>query len=159
MTCSGWDVIAWKIYRQNFYDVSGIIFEVWLQSYRDYGAMPVYCHKFIFSHCCSASLNIQSLEHRRILSDLNLCYKLQHHYCDSSVADFFKVCSTSITRGNGQKLYKEHCSVDVTKNYFFNRVVDIWNCLPSCIVSASSLNSFNRNIKSVDFSKFLTVEV
>ena len=37
-----------------------------------------------------ASLNIQSLEHRRILSDLTLCYKLQHHYCDSSVADFFQ---------------------------------------------------------------------
>jgi len=30
-----------------------------------------------------ASLNIQSLEHRRILADLTLCFKLQHHYCDS----------------------------------------------------------------------------
>jgi len=95
-----------------------------------------------------ASLNIQCLEHRRILSYLTPCYKLQHHYCDSSVADFFKVCSTSITRGNGQKLYKEHCSVDVTKNYFSIRVVDIWNCL-SYVVSASSLNTFQRNIKSV----------
>jgi len=66
-----------------------------------------------------ASLNIHSLEHRRILSDLTLCFKLQQHYCDSSVADSFKVSSTSITKGNGQKLYKEHCSVDVTKNYFF----------------------------------------
>ena len=27
------------------------------------------------------------------------------------------------------------------------------------VVSASSLNSFRRNIKSVDFSKFLTVDV
>jgi len=45
-----------------------------------------------------ATLNIQSSEHRRILSDLTLCYKLQHHYCDSSVADFFKVCSTSMVR-------------------------------------------------------------
>jgi len=69
------------------------------------------------------------------------------------------LCSTSITRGNGQKLYKEHCSVDVTENYFSNRVVDVWNCLPSCVVSAPSLNSFKHNIKSVDFSKFLTVEV
>jgi len=111
----------------------------------------------VLSAACQ--LNIQSLEHRRILSDLTLCYKLQHHYCDSSVADFFKVCSTSITRRNGQKLYKEHCSVDVTKNYLSNRDVDIWNCLPSCVVSASSLNSFEHNIKSVDFSKFLTVEV
>jgi len=62
------------------------------------------------------------------------------------------------TRGNGQKLYKEHCSVDVTKNYFSNRVVDVWHCLPSCAVSAPSLNSFKHNIKSVDFSN-LTVEV
>jgi len=50
-------------------------------------------------------------------------------------------------------------ATDVTKNYFSNGVVDIWNCLPSCIVSASSLNSFKRNINSVDFSKFLTAEV
>jgi len=50
-------------------------------------------------------------------------------------------------------------ATDVTKNYFSNGVIDIWNCLPSCIVSASSLNSFKRNINSVDFSKFLTVEV
>jgi len=49
--------------------------------------------------------------------------------------------------------------LDVTKNYFSNRVVDIWSCLPSYVVSAPSLNSFKHNIKSVDFSKFLTVEV
>jgi len=61
-----------------------------------------------------------------------------------------KYSSTSITRGNGQKLYKEHCLVDVTKDYFSNRVVDVWNCLPSCVVSAPSLNSFKHNIKSVD---------
>jgi len=97
-----------------------------------------------------ASLNTQSLEHRRILSDLTLCYKLQHHYCDSSVADFFKVCSTSITRRNSQKLYKEHCSTDVTKNYFSNRVVAIRNCLPSCVVSASSLNSFKGALHSYE---------
>ena len=97
-----------------------------------------------------ASLNIQSLQHLRILSDLALCYKLQHHYCDSGVADFFKVCSTSITRRNSQKLYKEHCSIDVTKNYFSNRVVAIRNCLPSCVVSASSLNSFKGALHSYE---------
>jgi len=43
--------------------------------------------------------------------------------------------------------------------YFSNRVADIWNCLPSCVVSAPSLNSFKHNIKSFDFNKFLTVEV
>jgi len=56
-------------------------------------------------------------------------------------------CHYNITKGNGQQLCKEHCSVDV------------WNCLPSCVVSAPSLNSFKHNIKSVDFSKFLIVEV
>jgi len=95
-----------------------------------------------------ASLNIQSLEHRRILSDLTLCFKLQHHYCDSSVADSFKVCSTSITRGNGQRLYKEHCSVDVTESLMFGTVFPHALFLPPVLIV---LNIISSRLISVNF--------
>jgi len=80
-----------------------------------------------------ASLNIQSLEHRRILSDLTLCFKLQHHCCDSSVADSFKVCSTSITRGNGQKLSKNTARLMLPKIIFLTESLMFGTVFPRAL--------------------------
>jgi len=41
------------------------------------------------------------------------------------------------------------------RNFFSERVTDIWNSLPSDVVNFSSLASFKRSINSVDFSEYL----
>jgi len=39
--------------------------------------------------------------------------------------------------------------------YFFsNRVVEIWNALPSTVLAASSFNVFKRMLDCVDLAKF-----
>jgi len=46
------------------------------------------------------------------------------------------------TRGYDFKFIKQTCSVDATKYYFTNRVVNVWNSLPSHVVSSSTLSTF-----------------
>jgi len=41
------------------------------------------------------------------------------------------------------------------KNYFRNRVINIWNFLPDYIVAATSIANFERIINEFDFSHFL----
>jgi len=47
--------------------------------------------------------------------------------------------------------------VDATKYYFTNRVVNIWNSLPSHIVSSPSLSTFKSRLQKHDFTSHLIV--
>ena len=42
-------------------------------------------------------------------------------------------------------------------NFFLNRVVEIWNALPSTVVAASSSNVFKRMLDCVDLAKIVSV--
>ena len=52
-------------------------------------------------------------------------------------------------------MYKKHCNSNVRRNYFFNRVINVWNSL-LLIVDFSTSHSFKYLIERVDFS-FLCV--
>ena len=43
-------------------------------------------------------------------------------------------------------------SIDATKYYFSNRVVNVWNSLPNYIVSAPSVSSFKRHLQQFELS-------
>jgi len=45
---------------------------------------------------------------------------------------------------------------DATKYYFTNRVVNVWNSLPSHIVSSPTLSTFKSRLEKHDFSFYLT---
>ena len=89
-------------------------------------------------------LSLLSLERRREIYDLVLCYKILHGYNDTTLSDSFTKSMISKTRGHEYKLLKNHCSVDLTKYYFTNRVIDHWNSLPSDIVKAPSAVAFKK---------------
>ena len=52
------------------------------------------------------------------------------------------------------KLFKGCTRVNTHKYFFSNRVVEIWNALPSTVVVASSFNVFKRMLDCVDLAKF-----
>jgi len=81
-----------------------------------------------------------------------LCYQILHGRCDTTIASCFVHRSDDSTRGNQLKLYKCHCTVDVTKHYFSNRVVNVWNSLPDTVVTAPSLLYFRRQLAKFDLS-------
>ena len=80
-----------------------------------------------------------------------LCYGR----CDITIfASCFVHRSDDSTRGNQLKLYKCHCTVDVTKHYFANRIVNVWNNLPDTVVTAPSSLSFRRQLAKFDLGSF-----
>ena len=55
------------------------------------------------------------------------------------------------TKGHDLKVIKQTCSVDATKYYFTNRVVNVWNSLPSHIVSSPTLSTFKSRLENTIF--------
>ena len=101
------------------------------------------------------NLNLQSLEHRRLLSDLAMCYNIVHGCCALRFDEFFTFSINPVTRGHSLKLTVPLCKSNIRKNIFATRVVPIWNSLPQQIVSANSPAAFKNQISKHDFSLFL----
>ena len=53
------------------------------------------------------------------------------------------------------KLYKAHCNIDARKSFFTNRILDIWNSLPSAVVFSHNMYIFKRRLAQFNFYRFL----
>ena len=96
-------------------------------------------------------LGFETLERRRLVLDLVLCYKILNGLCDISLP--FKLAHSS-TRGHSLKLVKPNCSNDVRKYFFTSRVIDVWNSLSEDIVKSPSVAVFKKTLRSVNFNTF-----
>jgi len=94
-------------------------------------------------------LKLDTLELRRTRSDLIWCYKIVFGLVCVNVDDFFQLRLNN-TRGHPYKLFKEFSSSSVRSTYFCERVINIWNRLPSQTVDFSSLNRFRKSIEVMD---------
>lgn len=106
-----------------------------------------------------AKLNLYTLEKRRLLADLILCFKLVTGVYNRPLVNYGLCLVTNgrDTRGHDLKLKFDKCRLDVRLNSFGPRVAKVWNCLPSAAVHASSVNVFKCLIRKIDFSKFLII--
>ena len=73
-------------------------------------------------------------------------FKILRNKYDPDVSDFFTLREEDITRGHNCKIYKEQSRLEIRRNSFKNRVVDIWNCLPQNVVNCKTTQSFERNL-------------
>ena len=87
--------------------------------------------------------------------DLIMCYKILYCLVDINSSCFFKRSLNDPTHGNSLKLAKQRIISARDKNFFTNRVINIWNALPDSIVTSSSVSSFKRNIAQFDLSRYL----
>ena len=99
-------------------------------------------------------LGAETLEQRRLKSDLLMYYKIIHKMVDLPVEDFFCI-RNGITRNNGACIYKNNFRSNAERYYFQNRCINAWNALPSNVVNAASPFMFKRLLSSIDFRKFL----
>jgi hypothetical protein len=103
-------------------------------------------------------LDLESLELRRIKSDLMVYFKVIHNLTPFDPCDVFKVnindCNVELRSRRQLVLPKVNNSN--TSNNFFIRRINMWNSLPDSIRNADSITTFKRLLKSVDFSLFLT---
>ena len=88
--------------------------------------------------------HLDSLELRRLKADLIETYKIVYGIEDIRFDDFFRFAPYSGTRSNGLKLAVTLCKTDIRKHFFSNRVVSLWNAMPSYVVTAYSLSHFKR---------------
>ena len=46
------------------------------------------------------------------------------------------------TKGHRLKLFKNHCRLNIRKNFFVNRFINVWNVQHESIIAGKSINCF-----------------
>ena len=101
-------------------------------------------------------LNLESLEMRRLISDLGMYFKIVHKLIDLDFDDFFNWSPSGlVTRGHSLKLELKKWQSDIYKFSFANRCIRCWNSLPADVVNSSSVNIFMSKIKNLKLDEFL----
>ena len=92
-------------------------------------------------------LGLFSMAERRLRGDLIECFKIIKGFDKVNIPDFFELAGEStITRGHTYKILKKHSRLDVRKCFFTQRVVSIWNSLPSAFVECRTVDSFKSSL-------------
>ena len=100
-------------------------------------------------------LSLDTLELRRLKSDLSLTYAILHELIDFDHTGFFTLHTDRRTRGHSLKLIVDKVKTNCRKFFFSNRITSAWNSLPDTVVQASSLPIFKRLLSEINLSKFL----
>ena len=99
--------------------------------------------------------NLQSLEHRRLMSDLIACFNIVHGYSALCFNDFFSFSHNPSSRGHPLRLSIPLSKTNTDKHFFSNRVVIPWNSLPADLVTTTCPKSFKNQLGKINLSKFL----
>ena len=96
-------------------------------------------------------LNIWSLQKRRIMFDLLQAYKIIHGIgnikCNiKMVGQRSQNSRTTRLQADEFNLTKERCRIDCRKNFFTNRIVEVWNSLPSELKHTTPVKKFRSKL-------------
>ena len=92
------------------------------------------------------SLDLRSLESRRLIADLVEVFKMTHLSPCVSRKNFER-CQFK-TRGHAFKVKNKYCVHEFRRNFFTIRVIDAWNNLPAHVFNCSSIKAFRIAISS-----------
>jgi ribonuclease P/MRP protein subunit RPP40 len=108
-----------------------------------------------------ASINLESLELRRLRFDLIMYYKIINNLTPLCCEQYFHFYSppASSRTASSILLLKPISGSAKYFSSFFNRSIDCWNSLNPSIRSADSLFKFKTLLSSVDLTKFLIGDV
>ena len=95
-------------------------------------------------HC-----KLDSLEQRRLKSDLLLFYKMINGITIINIEDSYTFVNTS--RGHELHLFKYYCRTEKRKLYWINRIVNNWNSLCSNVVNSNSFRTFKKKLQHFNF--------
>jgi len=96
-----------------------------------------------------SALKLPCLLYRRLRGDLIEVFKITHEKYDKSVSAGILTMqneTTRKTRGHNLKLYKQYSRLNVRKNFFSLRITTFWNYLPTNVVNAPSVNTFESRL-------------
>lgn len=101
-----------------------------------------YCNRLQYS-------GLMNLDDRRTRGDLIEVFKLIKGFSNVDYNQFFQLVDNNRTRGHRYKLVKNRCRTELRKRFFSQRVIDVWNKLPSEVVESDSVNSFKNRLDKV----------
>ena len=94
-------------------------------------------------------LKAESLEIRRVKSDLSMYFKILHGCVDMDSDTLFQVRDMR-TRSDGLTLHKAKFSCNIERYVFKNRCLNIWNLLSQNVVNSNEISIFNNRLSSID---------
>ena len=100
-------------------------------------------------------LNLQSLEHRRLIADLIMCFNIIHENNCLNMPHFFSPNLNTFTRGHPLRVNIPLAKLNTRRHFFAHRVAPIWNSLSNDLALAPSVATFKRLLQKTDLSKFL----
>ena len=89
--------------------------------------------------------NLMTLEERRRRYDLIEMFKIMKGIYKIDKDRLFEV-NTNRTRGHSMKIIKNHCRLNLRKNFFTQRIVNDWNHLPQSAVDQKTVLGFKIEI-------------
>ena len=103
-----------------------------------------------------SAVNLDSLQVRRLRTDLLYVYKLLFNLVDTDFNAFFKLSDNATnTRGHNYKLFVCRSRLNIRQHFFSNRIVNVWNSLPAKLEHFATLSSFTNFVKQLDLNKSL----
>ena len=91
-------------------------------------------------------LNLFSLTKRRLRGDLITVFKIFRGFTNINPNDYFSTDESRITRSNGFKIIGKRFETNEAKYFFFNRIVNVWNGLPSNVVNSITIETFKTRL-------------
>lgn len=94
-----------------------------------------------------SSLNLFPISYRQTRGDLIMAFKIirQTNTC-LHFEDFFAFATTSHLRGHNYKLNKQRSNTLMRASSFSQRIVNLWNSLPECVVASSNTDIFKSRL-------------
>ena len=77
--------------------------------------------------------------------DMITVFRIVHGLQGVPFENLFQFHNT-ITRGNGYKLYKHFCHLNLRKFTFSQRVIEDWNKLPTFIIESADVLTFKTKL-------------
>ena len=107
-----------------------------------------------------AKINLETVELRRLKTDLIMHYKILHKLTPLTVEDYFtEDVHNRPTRSSSRILVVKSLTHNKSfDNDFFERQVSCYNDLPEQIKEATSLWTFKRQLAQTDLSKYLSIK-
>ena len=96
-------------------------------------------------------LNLFSLEKRRMRGDLIEVFKMFQGFDNVNIRDYLDIDRERCTRSNGFKIIGKNFRSEESKHFFFNRIVNVWNSLPTQVVNCNTIERFKTGL-----DKFMT---
>ena len=94
-----------------------------------------------------SKLNLKTLEHRRLVADLVMVFKMLNNYIDVDPNVLFNLKPNNYNlRGHSQTLIRTRATSNTLLNSFPSRIVRIWNNLPEYVVCSSSIGFFKHHV-------------